>query len=88
MTTFKDLDLSNQLFNSIKELCFTHPTPIQEAVYYPIYKGKNVTEITQPSAGKTLVYMTSILRDLKFYKQITLRVLAVVPTRKFLIQLY
>ncbi|WP_367279960.1 hypothetical protein [Polaribacter sp.] len=32
--------------------------------------------------------MTSILRVLKFSKQITLRVLVVVPTRKFLIQLY
>ena len=30
MTTFQDLDLSNQLYNSIEELGFTHPTPIQE----------------------------------------------------------
>ena len=34
MTTFEDLDLSNQLYNSIEELGFTHPTPIQEAAYF------------------------------------------------------
>ena len=33
MTTFQELDLSKQLYNSIEELGFTHPTPIQEAAY-------------------------------------------------------
>ena len=42
MTTFKDLDLSNQLYNSIEELGFTQPTPIQEAAYSVVRSGKDI----------------------------------------------
>jgi len=34
MTTFEDLKLSNQLFNSTEELGFIHLSPIKEAAYY------------------------------------------------------
>lgn len=57
MTTFEDLDLSNQLYNSIEELGFTHPTPIQEAAYSVVRSGKDVVGIAQTGTGKTFAYM-------------------------------
>ena len=47
MTTFQELDLSKQLHNSIEELGFTHPTPIQEAAYSVVRSGKDVVGIAQ-----------------------------------------
>ena len=86
MTTFKDLDLSNQLYNSIEELGFTHPTPIQEAAFSVVRSGKDIVGIAQTGTGKTFAYMLPILRDLKFSKQVTPRVLVVVPTRELVLQ--
>ena len=75
MTTFDDLDLSNQLRNSIEEMGFTHPTPIQEQAFSVVRSGKDVVGIAQTGTGKTFAYMLPILRDLKFSKQDTPRVL-------------
>jgi len=86
MTTFKDLDLSNQLYNSIEELGFVNPTPIQEASYSVVRSGKDIVGIAQTGTGKTFAYMLPILRDLKFSKQVTPRVLVVVPTRELVLQ--
>jgi ATP-dependent RNA helicase RhlE len=86
MTTFQELDLSKQLYNSIEELGFTHPTPIQEAAYSVVRSGKDVVGIAQTGTGKTFAYMIPILRDLKFSKQLTPRVLVVVPTRELVLQ--
>jgi len=86
MTTFEDLDLSNQLRNSIEEMGFTHPTPIQEEAFSVVRSGKDVVGIAQTGTGKTFAYMMPILRDLKFSKQDTPRVLVLVPTRELVLQ--
>ena len=86
MTTFDDLDLSNQLRNSIEEMGFTHPTPIQEEAFSVVRSGKDVVGIAQTGTGKTFAYMIPILRDLKFSKQDTPRVLVLVPTRELVLQ--
>ena len=86
MTTFDDLDLSNQLRNSIEEMGFTNPTPIQEQAFSVVRSGKDVVGIAQTGTGKTFAYMMPILRDLKFSKQDTPRVLVLVPTRELVIQ--
>jgi len=86
MTTFDDLDLSNPLRNSIEELGFIHPTPIQEQAFSVVRSGKDVVGIAQTGTGKTFAYMIPILRDLKFSKQDTPRVLVLVPTRELVLQ--
>lgn len=86
MTTFEDLDLSKQLFNSLDEMGFTHPTPIQEQAFSVVRSGKDVVGIAQTGTGKTFAYMLPILRDLKFSKQNTPRVLVLVPTRELVLQ--
>ncbi|NVK10078.1 MAG: DEAD/DEAH box helicase, partial [Tenacibaculum sp.] len=53
MTTFQDLDLSNPLRNSIEELGFVNPTPIQEQAFPVIRSGKDVVGIAQTGTGKT-----------------------------------
>ncbi|WP_418646529.1 DEAD/DEAH box helicase [Tenacibaculum insulae] len=80
--TFQDLDLSNPLRNSIEELGFVNPTPIQEEAFPIIRSGSDVVGIAQTGTGKTFGYLLPILRDLKFSKQQHPRVLILVPTRE------
>lgn len=86
MSTFSDLDLSNPLRNSIDDLGFARPTPIQEQAFSVVRSGKDVVGIAQTGTGKTFAYMLPILRDLKFSKQETPRVLVLVPTRELVLQ--
>jgi ATP-dependent RNA helicase RhlE len=86
MITFKDLNLSNQLQYAIDDLGFEHPTPIQSEAFNVVRSGKDVVGIAQTGTGKTFAYMMPILRDLKFSKQVTPRVLVLVPTRELVLQ--
>jgi ATP-dependent RNA helicase RhlE len=86
MSTFQDLDLSNQLQYAIDDLGFTAPTPIQQEAFSVVRSGKDVVGIAQTGTGKTFAYMLPILRDLKFSKQVTPRILVLVPTRELVLQ--
>ncbi|MGB0974297.1 MAG: DEAD/DEAH box helicase [Flavobacteriaceae bacterium] len=86
MTTFNDLNLSKQLQYAIDDMGFKHPTPIQAKAFNVVRSGKDVVGIAQTGTGKTFAYMMPILRDLKFSKQVTPRVLVLVPTRELVLQ--
>ncbi len=86
MVSFQDLDLSNQLRNSIDDLGFVNATPIQEKAFPIIRSGKDMVGIAQTGTGKTFAYILPILRDLKFSKQATPRILILVPTRELVVQ--
>jgi len=86
MNTFENFNISKQLHNAIADLGFDKATPIQEEVFSVILSGKDVVGIAQTGTGKTLAYMLPILQDLKFSKQISPRVLVLVPTRELVLQ--
>ncbi|AOW20811.1 DEAD/DEAH box helicase [Urechidicola croceus] len=86
MSTFKEFNLSNQLNYAIDDLGFVNPTPIQEKSFPVILSGKDMVGIAQTGTGKTFAYMLPILRELKFSKQLTPRVLVLVPTRELVLQ--
>jgi ATP-dependent RNA helicase RhlE len=86
MSTFNELDLSNQLQYAIDDLGFVHPTPIQKESFSVVRSGKDIVGIAQTGTGKTFAYMLPILRDLKFLKTQYPRVLVLVPTRELVLQ--
>lgn len=86
MLNFDQLNLSTPLRNAIVDLGFERPTPIQSEAFPIILSGKDMVGIAQTGTGKTFAYMLPILRDLKFSKQISPRVLVVVPTRELVMQ--
>jgi len=87
MNSFENLNLSTQLYNAIDELGFERPTPIQSEACPVVLSGKDVVGIAQTGTGKTFAYLLPILKDLKFSKQINLRVLVLVPTRELVLQI-
>ena len=86
MSTFDDLNLSNQLQYALDDLGFKQPTPIQEQSFSTIRSGKDMVGIAQTGTGKTFAYMLPILTDLKYSKQANPRVLIMVPTRELVLQ--
>ncbi|MCM4166374.1 DEAD/DEAH box helicase [Arenibacter sp. H213] len=86
MSTFEDLNLSKQLIYGIQDLGFTLPTPIQEKSFSVIMSGKDMVGIAQTGTGKTLAYTLPVLQQLKFSKQVSPRVLILVPTRELVVQ--
>ncbi len=86
MKTFEKLNLSKQLYHAIDELGFDGPTPIQLKACPVILSGKDVVGIAQTGTGKTFAYLFPILRDVKFSKQFSPRVLVLVPTRELVLQ--
>ncbi|MBL55815.1 MAG: DEAD/DEAH box helicase [Flavobacteriales bacterium] len=86
MEQFDDINLQKFLAKGLHELGLTHPTPIQKEAYPVIRSGSDVVGISQTGTGKTLAYLLPILQDLKFSKQITPRVLVLVPTRELVVQ--
>ncbi|MFT6745906.1 MAG: ATP-dependent RNA helicase RhlE [Glaciecola sp.] len=87
MSSFRELNLSRQLLNAIEDLGFKTPTPIQEKAFPVLMSGRDVVGIAQTGTGKTLGYMLPLLQTLKFSKQITPRIIIVVPTRELVVQI-
>lgn len=86
MRTFESFNLSKQLSRAIDDLGFENPTPIQSEAYSIILSGKDLVGIAQTGTGKTFAYILPLLRDLKFSKQVTPKILILVPTRELVIQ--
>lgn len=86
MVTFQDLNLPASLQKAIDELGFTNPTPIQSKAFPYVMSGRDVMGIAQTGTGKTFAYLLPILKQWKFQKTDTPRVLILVPTRELVVQ--
>ena len=86
MSTFADLDLPKSLQKAIDNLGYTTPTPIQLRAMPVISSGRDMMGIAQTGTGKTYAYLLPILKQWKFMKTDTPRVLIIVPTRELVVQ--
>lgn len=87
MDTFQHFNLPKPLLNALADLGFENPTPIQREAYPVILSGKDVVGIAQTGTGKTLAFMLPLLLNLKFSKQISPRIMILVPTRELVVQM-
>jgi ATP-dependent RNA helicase RhlE len=86
MKQFTDFDLPKALQKAIDEIGLTTPTPIQVKAMPVITSGRDVIGIAQTGTGKTFAYLLPILKQWKFQKTETPRVLILVPTRELVVQ--
>jgi ATP-dependent RNA helicase RhlE len=86
MKTFEDFDLPKSLQKAVEELGFSNPTPIQEKAFPVILSGRDMMGIAQTGTGKTFAYLLPILKQWKFQKTDSPRVLILVPTRELVVQ--
>ena len=83
---FEDLNLNKSLLNALADLGYKHPTPIQVNAFSPIMSGRDVVGIAQTGTGKTFAFLLPLLRNLQFSKQMTPRIMILVPTRELVVQ--
>lgn len=86
MATFNDFDLPKSLQKALDDLGLQTPTPIQVKSMPVILSGRDMMGIAQTGTGKTYAYLLPILKQWKFEKTETPRVVILVPTRELVVQ--
>ena len=86
MKTFEAFDLPKSLDKALNEMGYLYPTPIQEKAFPVILSGRDVMGIAQTGTGKTFAYLLPILKQWKFQKTDSPRVVILVPTRELVVQ--
>jgi ATP-dependent RNA helicase RhlE len=89
MNTFQSLGLADHLLDSIRDLGFDTPTPIQMCAIPVISAGSDVAGEAQTGSGKTAAFVLPILQRLSASPTTdrrSVRVLTLAPTRELALQ--
>ena len=84
---FTDLKLHPSLLKGIRELGFTHPTPVQADAIPPALAGRDVLACAQTGSGKTAAFLLPILHNLIGKPRGRTRALVLAPTRELAAQI-
>ncbi|MBC5991521.1 DEAD/DEAH box helicase [Pontibacter cellulosilyticus] len=85
MPTFKDLNLHPTLLQSLQELNYTTPTPIQESAIPLLLQGQDVAGQAETGSGKTAAFGLPLLQSINPELQ-QVQALVIVPTRELAVQ--
>jgi ATP-dependent RNA helicase DeaD len=85
MTTFSDLDLRSELLQSLTELGYEEPTPIQAEAIPPLLLGTDLLGQAATGTGKTAAFALPMLQRIKLGAPRP-RALVLVPTRELAVQ--
>jgi ATP-dependent RNA helicase DeaD len=84
--TFDTLPLSNELRRAIDELGYTHPTPVQRAVFEPAVRGGDLVVQAQTGTGKTASFAMPLVDSLVKRSANVVQALVLCPTRELALQ--
>ena len=85
MASFKDLKLKEELLQSLQELNFKTPTPIQASAIPVLLQGKDVAGQAETGSGKTAAFGLPLLHNIDTTLQ-QVQALVIVPTRELAVQ--
>ncbi|MBF9255602.1 DEAD/DEAH box helicase [Pontibacter sp. 172403-2] len=85
MPSFKELKLSPALLQSLQELNYTTPTPIQAEAIPLLLKGQDVAGQAETGSGKTAAFGLPLLQRINADLQ-QVQALVLVPTRELAVQ--
>jgi ATP-dependent RNA helicase DeaD len=84
--TFDSLPLSAELRRAIDELGYTHPTPVQRAVFEPAVRGGDLVVQAQTGTGKTASFAMPLVDSLVKRSVNSVQALVLCPTRELALQ--
>src|SRR4051812_10848909 len=84
--TFDVLPLSAELRRAIDELGYTHPTPVQKAVFEPAVRGSDLVVQAQTGTGKTASFAMPLVDSLVKRSVNVVQALILCPTRELALQ--
>ena len=85
--TFDILPLSRELRETLVEMGYTHPTPVQLAVWEPATRGKDAVVQARTGTGKTAAFGLPIVDHIVRRSQANVQVLVLSPTRELALQI-
>lgn len=86
MTTFKDLNLSDNLIDGLKKQEITNPSKVQSLSISKILENKDLIVNAQTGSGKTLSYLLPMFEKIDTTKRET-QVLVLAPTHELVMQI-
>src|SRR4051794_8655146 len=84
--TFDILPLTPEVRKAIDLLGYTHPTPVQRAVFEPAVRGKNLVVQARTGTGKTAAFGLPIVDQLVKKSLGAVQALILTPTRELALQ--
>jgi ATP-dependent RNA helicase DeaD len=84
--TFDALPLSAELRRAIDELGYTHPTPVQRAVFEPAVRGLDLVVQARTGTGKTAAFAMPLIDSLVKRSVAAVQALILCPTRELALQ--
>lgn len=84
---FEDLDLNDDVLNSLDAMNFKSPTPIQEQAIPIILSGKDLIGCAQTGTGKTAAFLLPIIQNASQKPHKGIDTLIIVPTRELAMQI-
>src|SRR5437763_1741852 len=84
--TFEILNLSKETLEALSAMGFTHPTPVQRAVFEPAVRGLDIVVQARTGTGKTAAFGLPIVETVVRRNLAKVQVLALCPTRELALQ--
>ena len=85
MSTFKELNLHPLLLQSLQDLNYNTPTPIQQSAIPLLLQGQDVAGQAETGSGKTAAFGLPLLQNINTELQ-QVQALVIVPTRELAVQ--
>lgn len=86
LPTFDVLPLSSELRETLAEIGYVHPTPVQLAVWEPVTRGRDAVVQARTGTGKTAAFGLPIVDHAVKRSLAQAQVLALCPTRELAVQ--
>ncbi|HVY44462.1 MAG TPA: DEAD/DEAH box helicase, partial [Minicystis sp.] len=84
--TFDVLPLSREVRETLAEIGYVHPTPVQIAVWEPATRGRDAVVQARTGTGKTAAFGLPIVDHIVKRSSVDVQVLALCPTRELALQ--
>src|SRR4029078_12560510 len=84
--TFEVLNLSRETLEALSAMGYTHPTPVQRAVFEPAVRGLDTVVQARTGTGKTAAFGLPIVETVVRRNLPKVQVLALCPTRELALQ--
>jgi ATP-dependent RNA helicase DeaD len=84
--TFETLNLSKETLEVLTSMGYTHPTPVQRAVFEPAIRGADLVVQARTGTGKTAAFGLPIVETVVRRNQPAVQILILCPTRELALQ--
>jgi ATP-dependent RNA helicase DeaD len=85
--TFDTLPLTSDVRKAIDELGYTHPTPVQRAVFEPAGRGRDLVVQARTGTGKTAAFGLPLIDSLVKANRPQVQAMVLCPTRELALQI-